>query len=118
MPQPNGPTPAQIQLARDVFAAGLAPKGVTQLDCMDGPAWYYDAGGQWRPWRSWDAVAHLIKRWGMTIYGFDEPPERPMIVGDGDHERADSFADIPAAVCRLALRLAAAEKAHESVATE
>jgi len=101
-------------LADALWEAGLAPQGTTKLAHQDGPSYYLPGltGARWRPWASMDHVWHLVLRWNMTLWVRAMAPDivchyGTLITAHKDREPAHSDADIPAAIGRLALRLAA-----------
>ena len=99
----------QVALAQRLYDVGLAPKGVTLQNYMDGPVFWWGETRKWEPWRSWDAVAHLIEKYSMGIYQHEQW-EITAIGAHGDglrlfRAKAENFSGVPAAVARLALQL-------------
>lgn len=98
-------------LATALFEHGLAPAGTTKLEHADGPSYYLASGARWRPWVSWDHVAHLIERFEIDIRLGGEQPWLDAPEGDA---LATDFADIPAAIGNLSLQLHAQQQGGTS----
>ena len=102
-------TPEQ-RLTTDLWLAGLAPEDAALLPAIEGP-FYYAGKGQWRPARRWDDAMPLALRYRMDIF-ISEQPRRVTASGCSVSEFGRSDKDIPAAICRLALRLRQERLAH------
>jgi hypothetical protein len=97
-----------LALADALMAAGLAPAGVARQDYCETHVYWWSTTPRWEPWRSWDAVAHLLERFGMELR-CHECWEVSTLDSDyvRHYERVALFREVPAAIGRLALRVVA-----------
>jgi hypothetical protein len=102
-------TPEQ-RLTTDLWLAGLAPADTMMLAAIEGP-FYYAGKGQWRPARRWDDAMPLALQYRIDIF-ISEQPRRITASKCIVSEFARTDKDIPAAICRLALRLRQERLAH------
>ncbi len=97
-------------LAAALEQAGLMPPGVQRQDYADLSVWWRGNTQRWQPWRNIGDVWHLVTGFGLDICAPRHGSTQwriQQLYDDGPDEYADTIAAIPAAICRLALRLAA-----------
>ena len=110
-------------LATQLFDAGIAPEGVNTVPCItdDGrggayTGWhvYYLKQTRWDPEHDWNDAAYYVERYGLRIMPVTwiTQPEYAWFIGVSAatlcrefYERTATFAEVPAAICRLVLRL-------------
>lgn len=107
-----------MALADALVAAGLAPEGISKLPATRfTEAWYYVKGSPspWRPWESWDAVAHLIERYTLQI-GHVQGQEWAIVPTYAQHALwmpSGRLAELPCLIGNMALALRAREVEQE-----
>lgn len=97
---PHMITANAIALADALYAAGLAPPGTYLVSWPGGHRYHREAEKDWRPWCDIEAVWHLVASFDVDIIA-----AALEVYAGGEHESAADWADMPAAIARLALRL-------------